>query len=582
MSGAETGPVAGNGTDLPALTRFAAAVRRAPDRLAVCGEDAELTFAELDRRTAALAAALASHGIGAGDRVGVALGRGAGLVVALLGVWRSGAAYVPLDPRYPVDRLEFMARDAGIRLLLAPADGFRPAGVPVVDPNTVPGTAGSPTARPAPAEPAYVIYTSGSTGVPKGVEATHGGVAGLLASLERAGIYAAEPRVVGWNASVSFDASVQQWVRVCRGDTIVVLGDEQRTDATRLPAVFAAHRIQDIDLTPSHWEALRPSLLAAGQVRLFMGGEPVPDRTWREIVEAGLDGVNLYGPTECTVDATAAWLAGERPHIGRPLPGTSAYVLDDQLRPVDDEIGELYLAGRGVTNGYVNRPGLTAERFVADPFDADGGRMYRTGDRVRRRDDGTLDFVGRVDRQVKIRGYRMELGEIEATVAGHPDVSAAVLTVRQDPALGGQLVAYHVSGGSVSNAALREHCAARLPEFMVPTYFVAVERIPLTVHGKVDWAALPEPDLGGGQVATPEGPVAGLIADVWSEVLGRDQVGADDDFFALGGHSLVALKVVARLKKEFGIAMRTTEVYQHPRLSDLAAHVETKFAAATD
>ncbi|MGA5133610.1 non-ribosomal peptide synthetase [Streptomyces olivoreticuli] len=595
---------------LDLLARFQQAVVATPDRTAVHDGVSSLTFAELDRRTAQVGEALTARGAAPGERVGVSLPRSTDLVVALLAVWRIGAAYVPLDPAYPSERLHTMVRDAGIRTLLTGGDDRRtwPTDVhplPVTElPAPADGHPAPPVRTPAHA-PAYVIYTSGSTGTPKGVETTRGGVASLVAGLEGAGMYAEQPRVVAWNASVSFDASVQQWARVCRGDTVIVLGEDERTDPGRLSEILDRHGVQDLDLTPSHWHLLRDDLLVRAaegrRLRLFMGGEPVPERTWRELAAecaAGrLEALNLYGPTECTVDATATWVEGDFPHIGHPLPGVRAHVLDAALRPVaDGDEGELYLAGAGVAAGYVSRPALTATRFVADPFAADGTRMYRTGDKVRRRADKALEYLGRIDRQVKIRGYRVELGEIEAALATHPGVATAVVTLHSSPTAGEQLAAYLVAADGTEGRtaaavptpdALREHLAGVLPQYMLPTAYVALDALPLTVNGKVDLAALPAPEQaadgqpaaqaeeGAAQHHAPDGEVETLIADVWSEVLGRAHIRADDDFFAMGGHSLIALRVVARLKKQLGIALSTREVYRHPRLRDLAQHVET-------
>jgi len=577
-------------TDL--LQRFARVVRDHPDRTAVRGGDGELTFAALDAATARLAAALLARGVARGDRVGVCLPRGAQLVVALLAVWRAGASSVPLDPQYPAERLAFMTGDAGARVLIGrPGAGFRPEGVDWVDvPSASLETAAPSLPQPVttPLDPAYTIFTSGSTGRPKGVETTRGGVASLVAALEEFGAYGPDPRVVGWNASVAFDASVQQWARVCRGDTVVVLDEDDRKDPQRLRALLDRWAVTDLDLTPSHWELLRPALLEAaadGRVlRLFMGGEPVPERTWRELAgarEAGvLEAVNLYGPTECTVDTTAAWITGEAPHIGAALPGNRLLVLDDSLRELPDGAeGELYVAGPRLALGYVNRPGLTAARFVADPSGAPGARMYRTGDVVRRTGDGTLEFVGRADRQVKFRGYRIELGEIESVLGAHPELATALVLVRSDEVSGDRLVAYCVPGPQAPTPPapeeLRGYAARSLPGFMVPTDFVTLERLPLTVNGKLDTAALPEPQQPTTAASTaPASDSERLIADVWSEVLVREQLSADDDFFALGGHSLLALRVVARLKRERGLSVAVKDVYRHPRLSDLAGHVD--------
>ncbi|WP_063992047.1 MULTISPECIES: non-ribosomal peptide synthetase [unclassified Streptomyces] len=589
--------------DAPA--RFLRVARSHPDRLAVHGSDATLTFAALEERTRLLAGELIARGVAPGDRVGIHLRRGAGLVVALLATWRAGAAYVPLDQAYPHDRLTYMAEESGIRVLVADtgADtGFAPAGVELVDPAALPERSPAPVPfddLPAADAPAYVIFTSGSTGRPKGVEATRAGVASLVAALEEFGAYGPEPRTVAWNAGVSFDASVQQWVRVCRGDSVVVLDDEVRKDPERLEELFDRLAVTDLDLTPSHWEMLRATLLrprADGRVpRLFMGGEPVPERTWRELSEATangvLDALNLYGPTECTVDATAAWITGEGPHIGDALPGNRLHVLDASGRQVPDgEPGELCIAGPRLALGYVNQPELTAERFPADPFGTPGSRMYRTGDVVRRTPHG-LEFVGRADRQVKFRGYRMELGEIEHVLASHPDVATAVVQIRPaadtTDASGDRLVAYLVpaagdagpeTGTEPGAALLRKHAAQALPEFMLPSDYVFLDALPLTPNGKLDTAALPAPEAAGGPAEAAGGAPATeterLIAGVWSEVLGRASIGVDDDFFALGGHSLMALRVVGRLKKSLGRPVPVKDVYKHPRLRDLADHVD--------
>jgi amino acid adenylation domain-containing protein len=566
-------------TRVPLLvSRFERIAGEVPDRLAVRASDGDLTFADLATESARLATMLRLRGVSRGDRVGVGVPRGCGLVAALLGVWRAGAAYVPMDPRYPADRLRSMAADADVRVLVT-SEGISGPGDEAV---RAPGAATGPAAS----DPAYAIFTSGSTGRPKAVEVTQGAVAALVASLETFGAYSAEQRVVAWNASVAFDASVKQWVRVCRGDTVVVVADEDRIDPERLRAVLDRYSVTDLDLTPSHWELLRDMLLrtdrAGGPLRLFMGGEPIPRRTWREIADAGargvLEGLNLYGPTECTVDATAAWISGAEPHIGTFLPGMRGYVLDGALRPVaDGEDGELYLAGPQLALGYVNRQELTAARFVADPFGEPGGRMYRTGDTVRRTPTGMLEFVGRTDDQVKINGYRVEPGEIESVLEEHPALAKVVVRVRHSEEAGGQLVAYCVprAQAAPTPSELRSHAAGSLPDFMVPARYLILRQLPLTPNGKLDLAALDgavEPPATEDAAWLPSGDPERLIAGVWSEVLGCGEVTADDDFFALGGSSLLALRVVTRLKEGLGIRIRTRDIYRHPRLSDLAGY----------
>ncbi|MFD4657164.1 non-ribosomal peptide synthetase [Kitasatospora sp. NPDC058444] len=576
-------------TDL--LDRLRATVAAHPERTAVlapagkagagkAGAD-RLDFAELDRRTAALARALRERGIGRGDRVGVHLARTADLPVALLAVWRAGAAYVPLDPAYPAERLAFMAADARLAALIS-ADGLPAAeGVPVLRPDA----AAEGTELPElpvgahPLDPAYVIYTSGSTGRPKGVEVPRGAVAALVEALEATGAYRAEPGVVGWNASVSFDASVQQWARICRGDTVLVIGDEHRADPAEVAALLAEHAVTDLDLTPSHWELLREPLAGARVPRLFMGGEPVPERTWRELADGGIDALNLYGPTECTVDAVTAPISGPGPHLGEPLPGVRLHLLDEKLAPVPDGVvGELYLAGPGLAHGYLGRAALTAERFVADPA-ATGERMYRTGDQARRGEGGRLEYAGRVDRQVKLRGYRIELGEVEHALARLAGVQAAAVTVHE-PAPGDRRLAGYVTG-AVTAAELTERLRATVPAHLVPSVITVLDALPLTPNGKVDLAALPAPAAPEEGAPAGDGGLTGQVAEVWSTVLGVTGVRPTDDFFSLGGHSIAALRVVHLLRRRLGIELQLRHLLDSADLAAFTATVERAVAAGT-
>jgi amino acid adenylation domain-containing protein len=588
----------------PTLTVPPAAARDLLDRLAeapadrvavVCG-DAGLTFGQLRDRATRIARRLAGHGVGPETVVALCLPRGVDLVAALLGTLTAGAAYLPVDPKLPVDRRRYLVEDARADLVVVddagaePLTGLAPqvAVAALTDDAPVTGYAPVPV---GPDTLAYVIYTSGSTGRPKGVEVSRGAAAALLAELESSGIVRDQAGTVGWNASPSFDASVQQWVRICRGDTVVLLDEQTRTDPALLGALVERAGLTDLDITPSHAEPLLDHL--AGSTRgaegrpltLLVGGEAISATLWARLaalVDAGvLRAVNVYGPTECTVDATAGWITADRPpHIGHVLPGLSLRLLDDALRPVPaGEPGELYLAGPRVGRGYRRRPGLTAERFVADPVSVDGGRMYRTGDRCRQLPDGRLEFLGRVDGQVKVRGHRIELGEIEAVLAGHPAVAEAAVVVRDD--LGdAALVAYYRAAGPVEPAALRELAAGSLPAYMVPAAFVAVERFPLTNSGKLDRAALPAPTAAAVPDAPvgerPTGRVEELIATVWSQVLGAPSISADDNFFKLGGHSLLAIKLVSRVRAELGTSLPVRAVYENPRLRDLARAIEAR------
>ncbi|WP_344330133.1 non-ribosomal peptide synthetase, partial [Kitasatospora putterlickiae] len=512
-----------------------------------------------------------------GDRVGVHLARTLDLPVALLAAWRAGGAYVPLDPAYPAERIAYMAADARLTAVVSaePAPPV-PAGVAVLRPDAA-ASAPLQDAAPHPLDPAYVIYTSGSTGRPKGVEVPHGAVADLAAGLEAIGAYRGEPSVVAWNASVSFDASVQQWIRICRGDTLVLIDDARRADPARLAALLAEHAVTDLDLTPSHWRLLREPLLdpgnRAGVPRLFMGGEPVPERTWRELADAGIEAFNLYGPTECTVDAIAARITGPGPHLGTPLPGVRAHLLDERLTPVTEPgaVGELYLGGPGLAHGYAGRPGLTAGRFVADPF-TPGERMYRTGDQARRTADGLLEYAGRVDRQVKLRGFRVEPGEVEHAVAALDGVTAAAVTLHE-PAPGDTRLAAYVTGPSADPATLLAALRAVLPAHLVPATVTVLDALPLTPNGKVDHRALPAPAPEPAAESTGGG-VAEQVADVWRTVLGVPEVLPTDDFLTLGGHSLAALRVVHLLRRKLNVELQLRHLLDAADLAAFTAAVE--------
>ncbi|MGW7431537.1 amino acid adenylation domain-containing protein [Streptomyces sp. NPDC054861] len=623
-----------------------AAVRPAPadllDRLAavpggraaVVAADRELTFDELRADAMRIAGRLAALGVGPESVVALCLPRGAGLVSALIGTLTAGAAYLPVDPRLPADRRRYLVEDSGADAVVTLGGG--PDGTPLspgvphldlaellADGTASTATSSAPAYRPAPVTGdalAYVIYTSGSTGRPKGVEIGREAASRLLAELEEAGIAVTEGGRVGWNASPSFDASVQQWTRVCRGDTLVMIDDETRADPALLAALVAGEALTDLDLTPSHADPLLELLGAggdpgpgAGPLTLLVGGEAISPALWSRISALAATGavraVNLYGPTECTVDATAGWIetaAGEAaaPHIGAVLPGLRMRVLDEKLQPVgEDGVGELYLAGPRVGRGYRRRPGLTAERFTADlgPDAEPGGRMYRTGDLVRVLPGGRLGYLGRADGQVKLRGFRIELPEIEAAVTAHGSVAEAAVVLREDVHGAPGLVAYYRATGPVTEAALKEWLAAALPAYMVPAVLVPLERFPTTVNGKLDRTALPEPpqaaaprpagpDSPTGSGSGPAGPGAtsagdglsaseALIAGVWTAVLGAEAIGPEDNFFKLGGHSLLAIKLVSRVRAELGVALPVKAVYANPRLRDLAAHIDGLVAA---
>ncbi len=450
--------------------------------------------------------------------------------------------------------------------------------------------------RPAPVTAgtlAYVIYTSGSTGRPKGVEIGRGAASLLLAELEGVGAATGEARRVGWNASPSFDASVQQWVRLCRGDTLVMIDEETRRDPSLLAAFIDAQGLTDLDITPSHADPLLDLLTPDGGPRpltLLVGGEAITPALWDRLAAGHASGLlralNVYGPTETTVDATAGWIdrPGE-PHIGTVLPGLGMRLLDEKLNPVaSGESGELYLAGPRVARGYRNRPVLTAERFLADPAadSGDGGRMYRTGDRCRLLPDGRLVYLGRADGQIKLRGHRIELPEIEAALTRQDGVAEAAVVLGEDASGSPALIAYHRGGDP---EALRSGLAAALPAYMLPAALVPVERFATTPSGKLDRSVLPtrvETAAAPADTApgtSLEGRAEELIGRVWKEVLGAASIGPDDNFFKLGGHSLLAIKLVSRVRAELSVALPVKAVYANPRLRDLAARIEELTAA---
>lgn len=576
------------------LSRFEQQVRDTPDRTALVFGDTTLTFRELDVR----ANRLAHHLIGLGtvpDRpVPLLMRRSADMFNAMLAVLKSGAAFLPLDPRNPADRLADILDEVGGGLLLTDRDcrahdvvrGLADTMVVVeADDHTV--TSEEPESVPevprGPADLAYVVYTSGSTGRPKGVAVSHANLDYLVRGMEESGYYLPEPLVSAWTASAAFDASVQQWAPICRGDTILVVDDDTRDDPGYLAEELLRHRVTYLDLTPSHWELVRDSLLPrpadAPPLRLTLGGEAISAKAWTDLVEGAADdrvvAANTYGPTETTVNASHTELSGEHPHIGQALPGARAYVLDDRLRPAPTGVtGELYVSGEGVAHGYLGRPGLTAQRFVADPYGPPGTRMYRTGDRVSRTFGGDLRFHGRADDQVKIRGFRIELGEIESVLSEHASVAHAAVLVREDHPGDPRLVAYLVAveGRRIDAEEVRAHVSRSLPEYMVPAATVVVEALPLTSSGKLDKRALPAPEYGSTGIGrAPRTPQEEVLCALFAEVLGLERVGIDDSFFDLGGHSLLAARLVGRVGTVLGNRLRVKDVFRTPTVAGLLA-----------
>ncbi|MES2936778.1 MAG: amino acid adenylation domain-containing protein [Pseudomonadota bacterium] len=542
-------------------------VERTPDAVAVAFEDASLSYAELNARANQLAHALRAQGVGPEVLVGVCMGRGLDVVVALLGILKAGGAYVPLDPAYPEERIRVITEEARPRLVL----------------RELPDLAGQPEHNPGsgvlPENLAYVIYTSGSTGRPKGVGIRHGAVSAFLAWVHQ--LFDAESlRHVLAGTSLNFDLSVFELFAplTCGGTVWVVpnvLALMQGSKAALAPLTL-------INTVPSAAAQLERSGAIPASVKVLnVAGEALPAQLVRQVyattqVERMY---NLYGPSEDTTYSTWALLRrdieGAVP-IGRPIANSQTYLLDEALNPVPAGVpGELYMAGDGLARGYLHRPDLTAERFLPDPFGPEGSRMYRTGDLARHLADGSIEYLGRVDHQVKIRGFRIELGEIEAALTAQAGVRDALVLAREDTPGDKRLAAYLVAkpGHTLSVTELRAATAKRLPDYMVPAYFILLDAFPLSPNGKINRGALPAPD--GSSVAetayeAPQGHTEQTIAAVWAQLLKAERVGRHDNFFALGGHSLLAVGMIEQLRK-LGIATDVRSVFATSTLAELAA-----------
>ncbi|MDQ7803463.1 amino acid adenylation domain-containing protein [Amycolatopsis sp. A133] len=583
-----TGDHAPAGDDLP--RRVLARAAATPDAPAVAGADGALTYRELVRAARSVTALLAGHGVGPGSIVGVRLPRGTGLVVAALGVLFAGGAYLPLDPALPAERLAFVTADARPAVVLTDHAVSLPGpSAAVVLPPLPELAAGAPDGVGVthPEQLAYVIYTSGTTGRPKAVMVPHRALANLAD--DAIGRFGLGPgRRLLAVTTFSFDiAALELLVPLAAGACVEVAGPKAVADGHWLRGRLAKGDVTHLQATPVTWRLLVDAGWT-GQTPLvaLCGGEALLPDLGQTLARTATEAWNLYGPTETTIWSTARRLTAGAPiTIGAPMRNTRAYVLDRSLRLVPvGVLGELYLGGAGVTHGYLGRPGLTAQRFLPDPWGPPGVRMYRTGDLVRRRADGTLDYVGRADNQFKVNGLRVEPGEIEAQLTRIAGVGRAVVA-RCDTESGPVLVGYlEPAGGTRDLDAVRGELAKSLPAYLVPARLQWVESLPVSPNGKLDRAALPAPPPAApAPRVAPEGPVEVVLHRCWSAVLGTEDFGARDGFFALGGHSLAALRIAGAITETFGVDVPLPRLLERPTVTEQAALVvETGRACAVD
>ncbi len=585
--------------DVCAHQLFEQQVERSPDAVAVTHNERQLTYRELNQRANQLAHFLCARGIGPDQLVGICLERNPQLVISLLGVWKAGGAYVPLDPAYPPDRLSFMVKDAAMSVLLTEkkhADRFASAGTSIVylDDDWVAigrQRAENPNVVTSPSNLAYVMYTSGSTGQPKGAMIVHSGLVNYLSWAINT--YEVEPGgSVPVHSSIAFDLTVTSlYPALLAGAQVELLAED--VGAQNLLAALRERKNRClVKITPAHLDVLTHQLRAdefAGLTKTFViGGENLSAQSvslWRERAP-NTRLINEYGPTETVVGCCIHEVTPSDPHsgsvpIGRPIANTQLYVLNDDRQPVPvGTMGELYIGGAGVARGYLDRPELTHERFLPDRFSGRAGALlYKTGDLVRSRPDGVLEFLGRVDDQVKVRGYRIELGEIEAAVASHPAVQSSAVLARDDGSGNKQLVGYVVvrDGHQLSSEIAQEFLKRQLPEYMVPAHFVFLESLPLTINGKVDRRALSAlseaRDQSARNVVAPRNAIELAIASIWAELLKVETISVEDDFFDLGGHSLLAIRVLAQIRDRLDVDLDTQALFENSTLESLATLV---------
>ncbi len=579
---------------------FAEQVSRTPDNIAVVCESQQLTYSELNDRANKLASYLQTLGVGAEVLVGICVERSPLMLIGLLGILKAGGAYVPLDPTYPQERLAFMLEDSAVAVLLT--QQHLKASLPqtqariiCLDTDWEKIALPCPPCPPCPSSLAYVIYTSGSTGKPKGTLIEHRGLVNYLYWCIQA--YAVEQGQGALvHSSIGFDATITGlFVPLLVGRQVRLLPENLGIEALS-NTVQTSTNYSLVKITPAHLELLSqqisPQQAANWTKALIIGGENLTSAQisfWQEFAPETLL-VNEYGPTETVVGCCVyrvpkgKHISGSVP-IGRAIANTQLYILDQYLQPVPLGVaGELYIGGDGVARGYLNQPELTAQKFISNPF-TPGTRLYKSGDLARYLPNGEIEYLGRIDDQVKIRGFRIELGEIETLLSQHPSIQTAVVVVREDTG-DKRLVAYLVPlAESINESELREFLAAQLPEYMLPAVFVVLENLPLTPNGKVNRQALPVPEQVRPQLSTfvaPQNATEEAIAQIWAEVLKLDQIGIHDNFFALGGHSLLLTQVTSRLYQAFSIEISLRQLFDTPTIAQLAEVITQKLLQQTD
>ena len=575
---------------------FESQVERTPLAPALVFEQTTLSYDELNRRANQLAHHLRRFGVGPEVIVGVCLSRSVNLMVAILGILKAGGAYLPLDPAYPSQRLSFMVSDSRMRVLLTTTGLWETPVAAAVQVVNLDGESNriatenteNPSAEVSGENLAYVIYTSGSTGTPKGVQIPHAAVVNFLLSMSREPGLNAQDSLLAIT-TLSFDmAGLEIFLPIVTGARLVLASRETAADAQQLSSSLERHRVTVMQATPATWRMLiEDGWPGRAGLKALCGGEAWGRALAEQLLSRSAELWNMYGPTETTI-WSAIWRVDPQANIslGKPIARTRLYVLDENAQLVPEGvIGELYIGGSGLARGYARRADLTAEKFVPNPYNAgSGARMYRTGDLVRRLPNGQLEYIARVDNQVKVRGFRIELGEIEAALEAHSSVSEAVVVVREDQRGDKRLVAYvvphqeSVVAGSEIVPQLRADLGERLPDYMRPSVYVLLDRLPLTANGKVDRKALPAPDDARPELAqtyiAARTETEELIVGVWEEVLGIERIGIDDDFFDLGGHSLLAMQVISRLRDAFKLDLPVRLLFSKPTIRALATRVE--------